>query len=306
MASNNLTAQAVSDFIASQSLYGYIPSRPIAIVFLVLFTFSTSVHLFHALHLRQWFLLPTAVLCGIGELIGWSARLWSSINPLSVNSFVMQITTTIVSPTPLLAANFIVFGRIIDLLGSRYSRLGPHLYTKVFLTCDVVALVVQAFGGGLASMPENISQAKLGGNIAFGGIVFQLACICVYITLAAEYFWRYSRDVPVKGSYVFECRDPPPEPPHLKWILPATAAMTAFLFTRSVYRTIELANGWTGPIIHTQWLFVVFDATMVILAMITLSAFHPRLLLVIEEAGMDSKLNTVKFTMPPALILLCP
>jgi hypothetical protein len=39
----------------------------------------------------------------------------------------IRIITTIVSPTPLLAATFVIHGRIVALLGTSYSRLSPRL-----------------------------------------------------------------------------------------------------------------------------------------------------------------------------------
>jgi hypothetical protein len=41
-------------------------------------------------YFRLWFLIPTVVLCGIGEITGWSGRLWSSLNVLNGNAFLMQ------------------------------------------------------------------------------------------------------------------------------------------------------------------------------------------------------------------------
>lgn len=38
-----------------------------------------------------------------------------------------RITMTIIAPTPLVAANFVILGRIIGILGTQYSRLGPKL-----------------------------------------------------------------------------------------------------------------------------------------------------------------------------------
>lgn len=158
----------------------------------------------------MWWLLPTAVLAGIGETVGWTGRLWSSYSPTLDDPFLMQyvhfpsfgrpwlmvsvlrITTTIISPTPLLAANFIILGRVISLLGPEYSRLSPkwcmyHLCTSAFLSADrlhrhhyllwlrtqlhllpnlhrglllllivqdVIALIVQAYGGAAASSAD--------------------------------------------------------------------------------------------------------------------------------------------------------
>lgn len=40
-----------------------------------------------------------------------------------VTNLLGRIVTTIIAPTPLVAANFIILGRIIQRLGSKYSRL---------------------------------------------------------------------------------------------------------------------------------------------------------------------------------------
>lgn len=81
-------------------IYGYIPTSSVCILFVALYLISTGmwqlyvleIHVFavyspirtlvthfgQAIHYRYWFLLPTIVLAGAGECLGWSARLWSS------------------------------------------------------------------------------------------------------------------------------------------------------------------------------------------------------------------------------------
>jgi len=57
------------------------------------------------------------------------------------------------------------------------------------------------------------------------------------------------------------------------------SAMLICLLIRSTYRMIELAGGWNGRVISTQWLFNVFDGSMIALAIFTLNLFHPGMLL---------------------------
>jgi hypothetical protein len=38
----------------------------------------------------MWWLLPTAALCGIGELAGWTGRLWSALSPTDSTPFTIQ------------------------------------------------------------------------------------------------------------------------------------------------------------------------------------------------------------------------
>jgi len=60
------------------------------------------------------------------------------------------------------AAIYLTLGRIVVVYGEDCSRLRPGTYTIIFLGCDVVSLVVQAVGGGIAAsypvtMPKMVS-----------------------------------------------------------------------------------------------------------------------------------------------------
>ncbi|KAJ7246443.1 RTA1-domain-containing protein [Mycena rebaudengoi] len=256
--------------------YGYIPQESVAILFLVLFGISTILHLGQATYFRTWWLLPTACLCGVGELAGWGGRLWSSFSPQAGDPFLMQITTTIISPTPLLAVNFILLSRLVQRLGISYSWLPPKWYTIIFLTCDIVALVVQGVGGGMASSAEDLAGANRGANVMLAGIIFQLVAIIVYSALAGDYFRRYLTDSPARTS-VSSTRGV--LTPRLKIMIGALLFSTTVLFIRSIYRTIELQNGWNGRIIHTEVYFNVLDGGMVVLAIFTMNFAHPGFLL---------------------------
>jgi hypothetical protein len=90
--------------------YNYVPTEWICITFLVLFGASTGrffqlhrqidadsdhyldevLHTVQAIRSRLWWLLPSAVFCGILELGGWAARLWSSFNPYAEAPFIIQ------------------------------------------------------------------------------------------------------------------------------------------------------------------------------------------------------------------------
>ncbi|KZV75157.1 RTA1-domain-containing protein [Peniophora sp. CONT] len=281
MSQYNLTDLPPGVTIDDISPYGYVPTRAISFLFLALFGLSTAMHLVQAVYFRLWFLLPTVVLCGLGELTGWSGRLWSSYNIQEDNAFLMQITTTIISPTPLIAANFIMLGRIILRLGQSYSRLSQRWYTRIFLTCDIIALIAQGAGGGIASSADDKAGSDLGANIMLGGIIFQLVCIIIYSTLAAEFLWHYAKDRPFRAAIAYERRSQTPY--RLKVMLLGMGIMTVLLLIRSIYRTAELADGWDGIIINTEWPFDIFDGAMIALAMITLNVIHPGWFLVPEE-----------------------
>ena len=73
------------------ALFSLSSSEPFGLV-LVLYRHDNLlvIHVVQAIHFRLWWLFPTAVLCGLLEVIGWSGRLWSSKNPILQEPFIMQ------------------------------------------------------------------------------------------------------------------------------------------------------------------------------------------------------------------------
>ncbi|EIW78506.1 RTA1-domain-containing protein [Coniophora puteana RWD-64-598 SS2] len=277
--SSRVFARDNATYVAEESEYGYVPWESAAIVFIVLFGISTFVHIVQSLRYRLWWLLPTIVLSGVLEIVGWSARLYAHWYFTEENPFIIQIVTTIVAPIPLTAANFIIIEKIIRLLGPRYSRLSPKAYLRFFCSLDVIAFIIQAAGGAIAAGADTTSVSKLGSNIMLGGICLQLAFMIVFTLLVSEVFYRYFKDSPVRtpsadeklGADAYALS----EHPRTLLMIYAVAFSTFVLLIRAVYRTCELADGWHGVIILTQAYFVAFDACMVVLAIYALNFFHP-------------------------------
>jgi len=275
----------VSTGAHDHNLYGYVPTEWVCAVFVALFSVTTIGHVVEAFYFRLWWLLPTVCLAGLGEIIGWIGRLWSSHSPGDLNPYLIQICCTIIAPTPLVAANFVILGRLINYIGPQYSRLSPGWYTAVFCSADIVALIVQAVGGASASEAvENDKDPAKGGNIMLGGIVVQLVAITIYVTLATEVVVRFYTKRPFRQSNnAREGSELGDEKPSLdrnvQLMIVGLSFSTICIFIRSVYRTIELSDGWSGRIIHTQRYFNILDGAMILLAMYTLNVFHPGILL---------------------------
>lgn len=108
-----------------------------------------------------------------------------------------------------------------------------------------------------------------------GGIIFQMIAITIYMILAIEFILRYLNDKPFQRSYN--------EPPtgnyfldkKMKMMLFGTSFSSLAIYVRSVYRTIELTDGWNGRIITTEIYFNVMDGAMILLSMYCLNALHP-------------------------------
>ncbi|KAG9126453.1 hypothetical protein FRC07_003347, partial [Ceratobasidium sp. 392] len=193
-----------SDSSGDGNPFNYVPTLWICILFIVLFSLTTVTHVFQATRLKVWYMLPTLALCGLIEIIGWSGRLWGHFNTISSSPFMMQICTTIMAPSFMTAAMFLILPRIISELGQEYSRMPPRLYLIIFLTADVTALLLQAIGGALASVADTLEGANRGGNIMLSGIVIQLAAVTLFDFLAIEFAVRFALDRPARKAQGLE------------------------------------------------------------------------------------------------------
>ncbi|KIN94344.1 hypothetical protein M404DRAFT_35163 [Pisolithus tinctorius Marx 270] len=270
------TGEPTSQVTAAESVgpYNYVPTEWICITFVTLFAINTVLHLFQSRKFRMWWLIPTVILADILEILGWSARLWSSISPALLTPFEIQLVGTILAPTPFLAANFVILGKIIIQLGPQYSRLSPKLLQ------DVICLIIQAVGGAYAANEVNQGQnPDNGGNIMLVGVTIQSCAMALYVLCAGEFLLRFLNDTPVRKNSMpvsDEKRRAKIVEWHIvKWLILGLVIQMFCLIVRSAYRTVELSNGWSGPIISTEAYFNVFDGLMMIIAVYTMNLIHP-------------------------------
>ncbi|KAF9260770.1 RTA1-domain-containing protein [Marasmius fiardii PR-910] len=287
------------------SPYGYRPTFWICVLYVALFSAALGMHLQQMFFSRYWFLGPTIVLCAALEVLGWVGRLWSNQNIVDEDPFMMQrvylICCLIIGPTPLLAANFVIFGRLVELLGHGFSRLRPKLYTWIFLSCDIVSLIIQGAAGGLASTADpGTTAADIGKDLMIAGIALQVAMMTVFVILVSEYILRYVNDRPLKRERKRLAGSPSQRFPldtRRQILLGAMGITTLLLFIRAVYRLIELSGGWNSKIAHTEWLFNVFDAACIFLALLTWNVAHPSLLLETSRSADEEALRMKQRTL---------
>lgn len=108
-----------------------------------------------------------------------------------------------------------------------------------------------------------------GTNTMVAGIVFQLFSITIFVLCAADFLRRLSR----LGHFKSVTKGP------LALLLGSMVFSVVCIYIRSIYRTVELVQGWEGYLITHESYFIGLDGVMMILAVAVFNVFHPGFLL---------------------------
>ena len=185
----------------------------------------------------------------------------------------MQIICLTIAPAFFAAGIYLTLSRIVITVGESNSRIKALSYPRFFIPCDFLSLLLQAIGGGMASVASNNHESpETGDNIMVAGLSFQVFTLAVFILICIDFGIRTMRNPEQPGAAQHASLRSSPK---FKGFLAALALATICIFIRSIYRVIELAQGWEGELIKNQRYFIVLEGVMVIVAVLALNAFHP-------------------------------
>lgn len=153
----------------------------------------------------------------------------------------MQLTS---APPP----NQTIESSSILYLGPQHARFAPKLYYWIFIPCDILSLVLQAVGGALSSSSSGGSKTAV--YVSIAGLSFQVFTLCVFIGLAIDYGVRWSR-----------ARQQPTTPltRSFKIFVSFLSLSIVLILIRCAYRIDELSDGYNGPLIHDEGLFIALE-----------------------------------------------
>ncbi|KAM0705024.1 hypothetical protein Q7P35_007811 [Cladosporium inversicolor] len=281
--------------------YSYIPNMGANIAFLAIFAIFAVVQLYLAIKYRVWGTFAVGLVAGcVAETIGYVGRVLQSYGdgifkkksstkrrPIdnderSLTStrryFVIQLVCLTIAPALISAPVYLSLGRIIKTYGRPFSLLAPRTYAMIFICSDLISLILQAFGGGLAATGKIQHKVDTGVHILVAGLAFQVLSLFVFMALA-NHLWGRVR----KGSYRMNSRfDALRE-------YRAIAVATVTIQIRCIYRVVELAGGFRSEAANDQPAFMVLDGPMIMIAVGALTVCHPGLLFFTEwtRLGVD-------------------
>ncbi|GAA5857664.1 hypothetical protein JCM8547_004322 [Rhodosporidiobolus lusitaniae] len=244
--------------------YGYNPSLALNLTFVALFAVSTLAHLVQIAVARRYWWMSVMVVGGALEILGWSARVWSHYS-IESDGYIIQICVLVIAPTFLSAAIYWCGGLIVaDVAPSKSSRLlSPKWFKIGFVTADVVSLVIQAIGGGMAATAEDEDREQLesGGNIMLAGIIVQLVVMIFFSLYMLAWSWVARDEVRRSGS-------------RIQLMLAALGVCSVAVIVRGGFRTAELNEGFSGPLAENEPM-ILLDAIPIAICTLVLNVIHP-------------------------------
>lgn len=110
------------------------------------------------------------------------------------------------------------------------------------------------------------------------GLAFQVITIFGFIVATGDFALRTIRRRRALGESAFD-QNPAVKKVRtsllFKLFLGALALATLCILWRSAFRVAELSEGWEGPVMGDQGMFVGFEGVLIIIAVVVLNIFHP-------------------------------
>ena len=285
---SNSTSSGVSDYYnttknctsvsprcpVEATIYGYYPNLGANAFFCAYFATLTIVNLILAFRYKTWVFGRFVGIGCLGEMIGYIGRIIMNSNPWSNAGFEIQICTLILAPVSLFslpnhshklirvmqqsffaAAIYITIKHMVRSIGPQFSPFRASLYPWIFMSCDLLSLVLQAVGGALAATANTPSASALGGRVMLAGIVFQVATFTFLYGLAGAFIFSLRRGtstLTAEASEILFSKD-------FKIFAAGIFVASLAIYVRCVYRIAELATGWANEIMRNEDEFIVLD-----------------------------------------------
>lgn len=186
------------------------------------------------------------------EVLGYVGRIMSYTDPFNDYDFLIQICCLTIAPAFLAARIYLTLSRIVTTFGPDNSRIKPLPYPRIFIPYDVLSLVLQALGGGTASAASHSNKSPdTGDHIMITGLAFQVFTLLVDFAVRIVVRMNRMGEAALDPTHATLRRSM-----KFRLFLVALTLATICIFIRSVCRVVELGEGWNGPLIKSQNLFI--------------------------------------------------
>lgn len=255
----------------SATIYGYTPNLAANAFFCAFFGLFLAANVLLPFKYKTWTYGTIISLGALAEVIGYAGRIIMHSNAWSNTGFEMQICCLILAPSFFAAAIYLTLKDMIRAIGPQFSIIKPKLYPWIFISCDLISLILQAAGGGTAASANTTTMTDAGGHIMLAGIVFQVATFTALYILALIFISRLRANKhTITSAQLSVLHDR-----NFKIFSWGIFVASVAVYIRCIYRIAELAGGWKNKIMQDEISFYVLDGAMVAIAVVALTVAYP-------------------------------
>lgn len=195
------------------------------------------------------------------EVVGYIFRILSSQDdPYSVPWFVVQYFFIVVAPVFFSAGIYAIVSVLINRYGREYSPMPPKAVLGIFITCDVVATIVQIAGAALIGVAySNRDNPTTPNNILLAGLAFQVFSFAVFLIVLSWVLFK-ARASPIQINHGF---------------IAALIVATLAVYLRTCFRLAETAEGLMQNLSTHEVFFGCLEFAPIVVAVYLFTYWHP-------------------------------
>ncbi|KAI0699452.1 RTA1-domain-containing protein [Cytidiella melzeri] len=230
------------------------------------------VQTFYTIKYKTKFMLAM-VIAAYTYTLGIAVRFGLAKHPDSDGLYIVMYLFVTLSPCGFIAAEYVLLGRLARWVnGDKHLLIRPQRITLFFVLSDVSTFLVQAAGGSIsASSHDSLKKAQAGSKIFLAGLILQLISFAIFTMFYLRFIYRMHKHEPeiwVRDAH---------KPWYNDWraLAGALALSCIGVLVRSVYRTVELSQGFGGFLSRQEVFFYTLDFVPLIVALLAYIPFWP-------------------------------
>ncbi|KAF7157806.1 hypothetical protein CNMCM6106_003935 [Aspergillus hiratsukae] len=255
------------------NIYFYNPSLGASILFTIIYiipliyqSYMTFIFPRKSQTPRPNFFIP-AVICAALEVAGYAIRCASVRKPADVALYAVSSTVIVIAPVFLCASLYMLLGKLETSSSKKpasfvFGGSGRWL-PWVFVTLDILAVLTQGSGSGIASSGNWEGSTKDAGiGVLIGGLVLQVVTFTMYLVIMIWFHWRA-----MAAGHELERG--------VRMVMKGVYISGFFIMLRSIYRVFEFAFGIDSYTFTHEWPLYVLEAVPMLVALMVSGWFHP-------------------------------
>jgi len=218
---------------------------------------------------------------------GIGTRFGLHVHPESKGIYIVEYLFVVLSPCAFIAAEYVLLGRLArHLRCDKYLLVTPRRITIVFISSDITTFLIQACGGALSISANDEPLALAGSRIFLAGLALQLLSFSIFSCIFITFLYRVQKHEPeiyIRDRDIVWYKD---------WRTLARVMVLSCIgiLIRSVYRCIELGQGFQGRLATSEPFFYGLDTLPLFIAIVVYLPFWPgRFIRPIREIVEDSE-----------------